>query len=148
MTRINCIPVEELHQKHLVAEYRELPRVFALCDKHYSARKPMIIPFNYTMGKGHVLFFYNKLAWLSNRYSALIDEMRRRGYNPSFSNDFPNRFNNLPNHYWVIGARLILIKKLIGIASIFVCLRWWRVLVNKPYPTTNTIIFYYFNNTH
>lgn len=100
MTRINCIPVEELHQKHLVAEYRELPRVFALCDKHYSARKPMIIPFNYTMGKGHVLFFYNKLKWLSNRYSALIDEMRRRGYNPLFSNDFPNKFNNLPNHYW------------------------------------------------
>ena len=100
MTRINRIPVEELHQKHLVAEYRELPRVFALCDKHYSARKPMAIPFNYTMGKGHVLFFYNKLKWLSDRYSQLINEMKRRGYNPSFANDFPNKFNHLPNTYW------------------------------------------------
>ena len=32
MTRINCVPVEELHQKHLVAEYRELPRVFRLAE--------------------------------------------------------------------------------------------------------------------
>lgn len=30
MTRINRIPVEELSRQHLVAEYRELPRVFAL----------------------------------------------------------------------------------------------------------------------
>ncbi|ENT03393.1 hypothetical protein C038_02848 [Brucella sp. 63/311] len=30
MTRINCIPPAELTGPHLVAEYRELPRVFAL----------------------------------------------------------------------------------------------------------------------
>ena len=30
MTRINCVPVTELHDRHLVAEYRELPRCFAL----------------------------------------------------------------------------------------------------------------------
>lgn len=30
MTRINLIPPSELHYKHLVAEYRELPRVFGL----------------------------------------------------------------------------------------------------------------------
>lgn len=30
MTRINCVPVRELGGKHLVAEYRELPRVYAL----------------------------------------------------------------------------------------------------------------------
>ena len=28
MTRINCVPVEELTDKHLGAEYRELPRLF------------------------------------------------------------------------------------------------------------------------
>lgn len=33
MTRINCVPVEELSGPHLVAEYRELPRVFALAEK-------------------------------------------------------------------------------------------------------------------
>jgi len=33
MTRINCIPVTELHNKHLVAEYRELPRIFKLARR-------------------------------------------------------------------------------------------------------------------
>jgi hypothetical protein len=33
MTRINCIPVEEPSAPHLVAEYRALPRVFALARK-------------------------------------------------------------------------------------------------------------------
>ena len=54
MTRINCIPVEELHDKHLLAEYRELPRVFSL------ARGDADIPDTYRMGKGHVTFFYDK----------------------------------------------------------------------------------------
>ena len=35
MTRINVVDVTTLHQRHLVAEYRELPRVFALAHKAY-----------------------------------------------------------------------------------------------------------------
>lgn len=38
MTRINVVPVEELTTKHLVAEYRENPRVFALAHKAYTNR--------------------------------------------------------------------------------------------------------------
>lgn len=79
MTRINCVPVEELHYKHLVAEYRELPRVFAL------ARITKRAPAQYTLGTGHVLFFYDKLGWLYARQWQLYDEMKRRGYNPSFN---------------------------------------------------------------
>ncbi|MBP7000765.1 pyrimidine dimer DNA glycosylase/endonuclease V [Amaricoccus sp.] len=30
MTRINVVPPEELSRAHLVAEYRELPRVFGM----------------------------------------------------------------------------------------------------------------------
>jgi len=33
MTRINLIPPEELHYKHLVAEYREITRVPTLARK-------------------------------------------------------------------------------------------------------------------
>ena len=42
MTRINCIPVEELSTPHLIAEYRELPRVFALAHNAAAAagRRP------------------------------------------------------------------------------------------------------------
>ena len=81
MTRINCIPVTELHYKHLVAEYRELPRVFGLA--RYTAQAPK----EYTLGKGHVLFFYDKLAWLYYRQCGLYDEMKRRGYKPTYNPD-------------------------------------------------------------
>lgn len=32
MTRINLVDPSTLHTKHLIAEYRELPRVFALAE--------------------------------------------------------------------------------------------------------------------
>jgi len=79
MTLINCVPVEELHYKHLVAEYREIPRVFAL------ARITKRAPTQYTLGTGHVLFFYDKLGWLYARQWQLYDEMKRSGYNPTYN---------------------------------------------------------------
>ena len=79
MTRINCVPVTELVDKHLIAEYRELPRVFKLArsvgDKEVAG---------YTMGRGHVTFFYNKLLWCYKRQHALCNEMKRRGFKPNF----------------------------------------------------------------
>ena len=78
MTRINLVPPSELHSKHLVAEYRELPRVFAL------ARPDAIIPAAYCLGTGHVTFFYDKLAFLYHRQFTLVNEMKARGYSPMF----------------------------------------------------------------
>lgn len=76
MTRINCVPVQELSKEHLLAEYRELPRV-----RHaYPRKTPPNIPSTYRMGKGHVTFFFDKGIWLEKRHSNLVDEMRRRGY--------------------------------------------------------------------
>lgn len=87
MTRINCVPVEELTLRHLVAEYRELPRVFALARQAWArgespddARNPEA----YTLGAGHVRFFYTRLGWCRKRHRQLIDEMLRRGYHPTF----------------------------------------------------------------
>lgn len=91
MTRINCVPVGELTSKHLVAEYRELPRVFGLV-RAYQDRggRPDSIathgqPPAYVLGKGHVLFFYTRLLWCRLRYLELVDEMRRRGYSPKYT---------------------------------------------------------------
>src|SRR3546814_5132779 len=75
MTRINCVPVHELSGPHLVAEYRELPRVFALAQKA-AARGSFTQPQAYTLGKGHVLFFYTRLGYLARRHLELIEEMR------------------------------------------------------------------------
>ena len=81
MTRINCVPVEELHQKHLVAEYRELPRVLKLAEAA-SKRGGHSAPSNYTLGAGHVKFFYTRLGYCQQRFKQLVVEMIRRGYNP------------------------------------------------------------------
>ncbi len=75
MTRINCIPPQELTDKHLLAEYRELPRIFGL------ARPGDDIPDTYRMGAGHVKFFYNKLGYLKSRQQEIIAECLRRGFN-------------------------------------------------------------------
>lgn len=84
MTRINCIPPAELTRQHLVAEYRELPRVVALANAAWPRRAALALPADYRLGTGHVLFFYDKLSWLQRRFGALVDEMKRRGYRPQF----------------------------------------------------------------
>ena len=81
MTRINLVPPSELCDKHLLAEYRELPRVFKL------ARADADIPPAYVLGTGHVTFFYDKLAYLVRRQMALVAECKRRGFNIAFDAD-------------------------------------------------------------
>ena len=83
MTRINCIDPALLNNKHLLAEYRELPRVFGLVKKAikngYSPKN--FEQFNsYKIGTGHVKFFYTRLAWLEERFSSLVNELKKRGY--------------------------------------------------------------------
>ncbi|NYT65010.1 endonuclease [Alcaligenaceae bacterium] len=99
MTRINCVPVEELSGPHLVAEYRELPRVFALAEKA-AARGNLSQPDNYTLGKGHLIFFYIRLGFLAKRHAALIEEMKRRGYKPTFTGMRREDFPSIPDSYW------------------------------------------------
>jgi deoxyribonuclease (pyrimidine dimer) len=88
LTRINCIPPSELSGPHLVAEYRELPRIFGLAraalargERPDDRRNPTI----YTLGKGHVRFFYPRLGFLVKRQATLIVEMKQRGYRPNFT---------------------------------------------------------------
>lgn len=85
MTRINLVDPSELHYKHLVAEYKEIVRVFSLSRKAQwdVMRGKKAIPPEYTLGTGHVLFFYNKLDFILNRYKNLTKEMISRGYNPN-----------------------------------------------------------------
>ena len=81
MTRINCVPVEELTDKHLVAEYHEITRVFGLVRKNVLAGKDLMalsVPDRYTLGTGHVKFFYTRLAWVERRMADLAMEMHRR----------------------------------------------------------------------
>ena len=88
MTRINLIPPKDLNTKHLVAEYREIARLPDNLKKSLNRKtKPFNlteIPQKYTLGTGHVKFFYDKMLFLQKRFESLVNEMLRRGYNPNF----------------------------------------------------------------
>lgn len=83
MTRINVVPVEELCDQHLLAEHRELTRIpnGIASGRHSNFNS---IPPTYRLGAGHVTFFLNKLAFLMQRYAALHDECRKRGFNVTY----------------------------------------------------------------
>lgn len=104
MTRINCVPVEELTDKHLGAEYRELPRLFGQIAKAIERGETPNDPRNpteYKLGKGHTRFFYNKAGYLVLRYYELVKECNKRGRNvnfpdvPDFAFSLPGEWSNL-----------------------------------------------------
>ena len=85
MTRINLLSVSELSDQHLMAEYRELPRIVnaVICGRLSGAGAPK----NYVLGTGHVKFFADKIDFLYTRYTKIWDELIYRGFmlNPDFS---------------------------------------------------------------
>jgi len=80
MTRINLVHPSELSRQHLLAEKHEITRVFDLARKAQYGMHHVKQPENYVLGTGHVKFFYNRLGFISERYSLLCDELRTRGY--------------------------------------------------------------------
>lgn len=100
MTRINCaILPSELSTKHLIAELREIKRipnhVYLNCDNLNMKG----IPEKFTLGTGHVKFFYNKLGYLYNRYKKLYHEAKNiRKFNVNdYSESFLNAIKSRPD---------------------------------------------------
>ena len=84
MTRINLTLVSQLADQHLMAEYRELPRVFGTVRKHVQNGKKLKdfkVSSQFLLGTGHVTFFYDKLEFLKQRQIQLIAECLKRGFN-------------------------------------------------------------------
>jgi hypothetical protein len=79
MTRINAgIPAKELHDKHLLAEHREIKRIpNQISSGRYNMKGQ---PTEFCLGTGHVKFFYDKCGYLLKRYIELRTECRRRGF--------------------------------------------------------------------
>lgn len=108
MTRINLTLVSELADQHLMAEYRELPRVFGAVRKHVQNGKKVHdfkISEHFILGSGHVTFFYNKLEFLHKRQVELIAECLKRGFKISDTtvqdiSDIPAEWRNdyIPNN--------------------------------------------------
>lgn len=81
MTRINLVDVTTMADQHLMAEYRELPRIVnewkVKCNniKFYQG-----IPNKFCLGTGHVRFFRNKIRFLIQRYSLIVQELIKRNF--------------------------------------------------------------------
>lgn len=73
MIRINsAINPKNLTDQHLIAELRELPRIFTAVNKRVEQNKSFDdIPNEFCLGDGHTKFFYNKLLFLLDRHSFL-----------------------------------------------------------------------------
>jgi len=70
------------------------------------------IPAVFTLGKGHVKFFYDKLKFLKNRYEQIYHECTLRGYKMTY---FGDAFNGLPeqllNDYTPTDEAIEMIRK-------------------------------------
>lgn len=92
MTRINVgIPPSELTTKHLIAEHREIVRIPNCVSKGKFNLKDQ--PSIFTLGKGHVKFFYTRLAYLKKRYEEIYENCLQRGYNVSY---YGGAWDNVP----------------------------------------------------
>lgn len=93
MTRINTgVAPWELPDKILLAELREIKRIpNAIRNGRYSLKN---MPEEFTLGTGHVKFFYDKLEYLYHRYQDLRAEALGRGFNVS---DFSEAWNGVPS---------------------------------------------------
>lgn len=92
MTRVNCgIPVEELTKPHLIAEHREIKRIPNQVSKGRYNMKGK--PDKFTLGEGHVKFFYDKLLYLKNRYDELYSRCRELNINVQY---YGSAWDNVP----------------------------------------------------
>ena len=105
MTRINIIPVSELHDQHLIAEYREITMVPAALKRTLNSKVGLLkekISKHFTLNSGHVYFFYDKGLYLDKRYTEIVNEMKSRVFNPDSTRVFPIQIfkdNNLYNDW-------------------------------------------------
>jgi deoxyribonuclease (pyrimidine dimer) len=106
MTRINLVHVKDLADQHLFAEWREIKMVPAALRRSLKTRNKGDIlagvPQRYTLNKGHVTFFFNKMKFLTERYKSLTAELVKREYNINAEDDFRVFYGDLPPEFSVV----------------------------------------------
>jgi len=78
MVRINLINPKKLSDQHLIAEYNEILMLVGHLKKN--GFKKENCPEKYCLGKGHITFFKNKLAYLNKRHHLIKEEMKKRDF--------------------------------------------------------------------
>lgn len=111
MVRINLIGPERLADQHLIAEYNEMLMLLGYVRKH---PEPIGIPERYTLGKGHIKFFKDKLLYIKKRHELIKTEMKKRDFQANktigldeFNKDLANDWRPDHNDIRIITSRLI-----------------------------------------
>jgi deoxyribonuclease (pyrimidine dimer) len=96
MVRVNLINPKKLADQHLIAEYDEILMLLG-----YVKRYPIVknIPKDYCLGKGHMIFFKNKLLYLKKRHELLKHDMRKRGFATHITIDLKKFSKTLVNDW-------------------------------------------------
>jgi len=98
MTRINsAINVKCLTDEHLLAEHREIKRMPYCLNIAIRSGSIYKIPSEFTLGKGHVLFFLDKQKFLLERYKDIHKECIRRKFSVE---DYSVNWNSIKNLYF------------------------------------------------
>ena len=98
MTRISvAVRGSELCDSHLIKERIEILRIPNAIKSGKAKVNLSKIPTTFTLGTGHVVFFYNRLKYLHNRYNELTEECVKRNFNIS---DYSDAFDGLPGHLY------------------------------------------------
>lgn len=103
MTRINVgILPSELCDQHLIAEYRELPRMAAYSRLCLQRGNEYDMPF--TLGAGHMKSCMRYGEYLAARHVEILVEMRFRGFKPSYDAIYNFAYWHMPSGDWIIAA--------------------------------------------
>lgn len=95
MVRINLINPRHLSDQHLIAEYNEILMLIGCVKKLSKSNAPK----NYCLGKGHIYFFKDKLAYLKHRHEIIKKEMKKRGFKANKTINLSKFKKNLKKHY-------------------------------------------------
>jgi hypothetical protein len=125
MTRISVsVRAIELCDAHLIKERIEILRIPNAIKSGKAKVNLAKIPKTFTLGTGHVVFFYPRLKYLHDRYNELSSECIKRKFNiTDYSDAFDDLPENLYNDYEETSAdRFLLVERinerLIGMKNI------------------------------
>lgn len=95
MVRINLIEPKVLSDQHLIAEHNEIQMLMTTLLKYGHKETTQ---HEFTLGRGHMRFFYNKPHYIWNRLQKLNLECKNRGFNCSIRREnFLNECININN---------------------------------------------------
>lgn len=83
MVRINLVDPSELTDQHLIAEHNEILMLCGCLRRALNSKRGVTgIPSEFTLGKGHIKFFFDKGLYLHKRFEDIQEEMKIRDFNP------------------------------------------------------------------